>query len=351
MLRRVQNPASLPTLRPFVSLARFKLNSALPRSQNKRFWLRGHLGGAVADVFDDSKANWASEREELKSLLSEKEYDQARRTILNAHYTSPAITSAIWDGLQQLGFTEGRVLEPGCGSGNFMGVAPDRVEMTGIELDPLTAAIAQGLYPDTDVRAESFSETLIRPGQFDAYVAGGPRRMASLTFQINGTDLPFCQTKFKVQELLDSDKARMVPQLERLVRSLEDRPPKLEAAIKQHSKTIEQYEPQAKKTFEEKETLEAKKAALADVLKRIEGNQTVKAEAQTHETVAAAGTVAKETGETSMPHQTSESNGATRRLMSMNGAPRGQTHVHKPQDTPAHNWDAPTQKNHRGPER
>lgn len=225
----------------------------------------------------------------------------------------------------------------------------DRSEAEGKLRSILTGGRGQW---DFMVQDQTFANLVEVGGHsFDAYVAGGPRRMASLTFQINGTDLPFCQTKFKVQELLDSDKARMIPQLERLVRSLEDRPAKLEAAIEQHSKTIEQYEPQAKKTFEEKETLEAKKAALADVLKRIEGNQTVKAEAQTHETVAAAGTVAKGPGEKPMPHQTSESNGATRRLMSMNGAPRGQTHVHKPQDTPAHNWDTPTQKNHRGPER
>lgn len=81
--------------------------------------------GAIPAVFDDRDSTWVDERAVLKELLSETEYRQARRTVLNAHYTDPGYVAAIWQALTDLGFTSGRVLEPGCGSGTFLGLAPD----------------------------------------------------------------------------------------------------------------------------------------------------------------------------------------------------------------------------------
>ena len=94
--------------------------------------------------------------------------------MLNAHYTDAGLVSAIWDGLADLGFAGGRVLEPGCGSGNFISLAPESAEITGVELDPTTAAIAAALYPDADILAESFAETRARAGSFDAAVGNVP---------------------------------------------------------------------------------------------------------------------------------------------------------------------------------
>lgn len=130
--------------------------------------------GAVADVFDAAKDNWASERDQLRQLLTEDEWEAARATTLNAHFTSPAMVAEMWSSLSRLGIAEGRVLEPGCGSGNFIGSAPEGMDMVGVELDPVSAQIASHLYPNADVRNESFGKTLIRPNQFDAAIANVP---------------------------------------------------------------------------------------------------------------------------------------------------------------------------------
>ena len=130
--------------------------------------------GAVADVFDPRKENWAAERAELRDLLTEREYDAARRTTINAHFTDPALVREIWSGLSRLGFNGGRVLEPGAGAGTFIGLAPDNAEMLGIELDPITAQIARSLYPDADVRTESFADTKLPLEYVDAVVGNVP---------------------------------------------------------------------------------------------------------------------------------------------------------------------------------
>lgn len=126
-------------------------------------------------MFDEKHADWASERDELRNLLSEEEFAAARRGVLDAHYTNTDYVAPIWDALNRLGFDGGRVLEPGCGSGNFIGYAPTTAHMVGIELDPTTAAIAQALYPDDEIRAESFTETRLgAEGYFDAAVGNVP---------------------------------------------------------------------------------------------------------------------------------------------------------------------------------
>lgn len=130
--------------------------------------------GAVPDAFDESKANWARERAELKSLLSEDAYKEARRTTINAHYTDPAYVRETWRALEQLGFSGGRVLEPGVGAGTFVGMAPAGAEMVGVELDSTTAAITRGLYPHAEIRTESFAETRYPAGYFDAAIGNVP---------------------------------------------------------------------------------------------------------------------------------------------------------------------------------
>lgn len=117
---------------------------------------------------------YANAQERLKSLLSPAEYSAARRTVRNAHYTDAGYVSAIWDTMGRLGFHGGEVLEPGSGSGTFMGLAPDGAHVTGVELDPITAAISAALYPNHDVRTESFADTRVPDGTFDAVVGNVP---------------------------------------------------------------------------------------------------------------------------------------------------------------------------------
>jgi N12 class adenine-specific DNA methylase len=126
----------------------------------------------VPQLFD--KADWAAERAQLQEVLSEREYAAASRTTTNAYYTDAALVKEIWAAVDRLGFTGGEVLEPGSGAGTFIGFAPDNARMTGVELDPLTAAISRGIYPDATIRSESFADTPIKSSSFDLAVGNVP---------------------------------------------------------------------------------------------------------------------------------------------------------------------------------
>lgn len=130
--------------------------------------------GALSQVFDESRHQFDRDRQRLRAVLSEPEYAAARRTTVNAHYTDLDVATRMWATLRRLGLGEGEVLEPGCGSGVFLGLAPDQVRMTGVELDPVTAGIAARLYPDAQVRAESFADTRVQDGSFDAVIGNVP---------------------------------------------------------------------------------------------------------------------------------------------------------------------------------
>lgn len=138
----------------------------------------GRWGGwgasGLAQIFDENRREYEPERAELHELFTDAEYQAARRTTINAHYTDPRVVAQMWSALEELGFTGGRVLEPGSGLGNFIGTAPENTEMTGVELDPTTAAISQYLYPQADIRNESFATTNAPEGFFDAVIGNVP---------------------------------------------------------------------------------------------------------------------------------------------------------------------------------
>ncbi|MBO1756868.1 helicase-related protein [Allobranchiibius sp. CTAmp26] len=130
--------------------------------------------GAVPAVFDERDDRFAAQREQLSHLLDEQEWDAARRTTINAHYTNPTYVQAMWGGLGALGFTGGTVLEPGSGAGTFIGAAPDTARMVGVELDPVTASISAHLHPGATIRAESFADSPFPDGSFDAVIGNVP---------------------------------------------------------------------------------------------------------------------------------------------------------------------------------
>jgi len=130
--------------------------------------------GAVPEVFDPARQDLAWARAELATLLAPAELAAAARNTLNAHYTDADLVQAIWAGVQQLGFAGGRVLEPGCGSGNFIAFAPGSARVTGVELEPVTAQIAAALYPDAEIRNESFADTRCPEGSFDLAIGNVP---------------------------------------------------------------------------------------------------------------------------------------------------------------------------------
>ena len=133
--------------------------------------------GGLADAFDSSKANWADEYQELKSLLSPEEYASARESTLNAHYTSPVIIQAIYDAVGKMGFTKGNVLDPAAGIGNFYGCLPEGMQesrLYGAELDGLTGRIAKQLYPHADIKITGFENTSYPNDFFDVAVGNVP---------------------------------------------------------------------------------------------------------------------------------------------------------------------------------
>lgn len=133
--------------------------------------------GAIPQVFDPDDDRFAEPRAELRALLrTEDGWSQARRTTLNAHYTSASVIGAMWNAAEQLGATgDMTVLEPGCGSGNFIGFAPDSAQVTGVELDKTTAAIAEHLYgARATIHATGFEELRVEDGAFDLVIGNVP---------------------------------------------------------------------------------------------------------------------------------------------------------------------------------
>ena len=147
---------------------------ASPEQQDK---LSGYVGwGGIPEVFDENKPDWSKEYAELKALLTPEEYEAARGSTLNAHYTSPAVIRAIYEAVGGMGFEGGRILEPSMGVGNFFGLLPESMansRLYGVELDSITGRIAKQLYPEANITVAGF-ETTNRPGFFDLAVGNVP---------------------------------------------------------------------------------------------------------------------------------------------------------------------------------
>ncbi len=132
--------------------------------------------GGIPEAFDPGKPAWKQEYEQLKDLLTPQEYESAKSSTLNAHYTSPVIIKAMYDAVQSMGFKEGNILEPAMGTGNFFGVLPPEMEnsrLHGVELDSISGRIAQQLYPRAEIKVAGF-ETTDRKDSFDLVVGNVP---------------------------------------------------------------------------------------------------------------------------------------------------------------------------------
>lgn len=140
--------------------------------------LSGYTGwGAIPQAFDPRNDDWKNEYEKLKSVLDDAEYSEARRSTLNAHYTSPVVINAIYECLANIGFEKGKILEPAMGIGNFFGVMPESMrssELHGVELDDLTGRIAKQLYPGADIQIKGFEKATFENNSFDVVVGNVP---------------------------------------------------------------------------------------------------------------------------------------------------------------------------------
>ncbi|MBO6309844.1 MAG: DUF3848 domain-containing protein [Oribacterium sp.] len=169
--RYADNVAAIRTLKLIESEER----TATPEEQKI---LSKYTGwGAISQVFNSNNEKWSKEYEELRGLLTDAEYTAARKSTMNAHYTSPTVINAIYAGLEKLGFKSGRILEPAMGIGNFFGRLPETMansRLTGVELDSLTGRIAQQLYPNANIQIKGFEKTGFSDNSFDVAVGNVP---------------------------------------------------------------------------------------------------------------------------------------------------------------------------------
>lgn len=158
--------------------------------------------GGLADAF----ANYSINRE-LKEMLSEEEYNAAKRSTQNAHYTSLDVIEAMYKGLEHMGFTGGNLLEPSMGTGNFFGMLPKdiakKTKLYGVEMDSITGRIAQVLYSDADIKIAPYQDVRYNDGSFDVAVGNVP--FSSTTYPYKGEkhmlhDYFFVKTLDKVKD-------------------------------------------------------------------------------------------------------------------------------------------------------
>ena len=133
--------------------------------------------GGIPEAFDENNSSWTDEFLELSAALTPDEYESAKGSVLTAFYTPPAVISAIYKAMEQMGFREGNILEPSCGIGNFIGMLPESMreaKMYGVEIDKVSAGIAQQLYQKTSIAAQPFEEANVPDSFFDAIVGNVP---------------------------------------------------------------------------------------------------------------------------------------------------------------------------------
>ena len=133
--------------------------------------------GGIPEAFDERAGSWQSEYAMLKNILTPEEYAAARESTLTAFYTPSEVITAIYKAMEQMGFKEGNLLEPSCGIGNFIGMLPKSMEnakVYGVELDTVSAGIAQQLYQKSSIAAQGFEEVNVPDSFFDGVIGNVP---------------------------------------------------------------------------------------------------------------------------------------------------------------------------------
>lgn len=140
--------------------------------------LSGYVGwGGLSDAFDETKSSWSTEYLELKTVLTEEEYAAARQSTLTAFYTPPVVISAMYQALENMGLKSGNILEPSCGTGNFIGRKPESLsdcKVYGVEIDSISARIAQQLYQKSTIAAQGFEDADLPDSFFDVVIGNVP---------------------------------------------------------------------------------------------------------------------------------------------------------------------------------
>ena len=133
--------------------------------------------GGIPEAFDETNSSWSNEFKELIVALSPEEYAHAKESTLTAFYTPQNVIKAIYNAMEQFGFKNGNILEPSCGIGHFIGMLPDSMKeakIYGVELDTISAGIAQQLYQTSNIAAQGFEETNLPDSFFDGVIGNVP---------------------------------------------------------------------------------------------------------------------------------------------------------------------------------
>ena len=153
----------------------FEQRLATPEEQEV---LSRYVGwGSLPQAFEENNAAWADEFQELYETLSPEEYEAARASVLNAHYTSPTVIKAMYAAIEKMGFRTGNILEPSCGIGNFFGLLPESMtdsKLYGVELDSLTGRIAKQLYQNANIAIQGYEATSLPDSFFDVAIGNVP---------------------------------------------------------------------------------------------------------------------------------------------------------------------------------
>ncbi len=140
--------------------------------------LASYVGwGGLTDVFDESKDNWSEEYNELKEILTDEEYKSARASTLTAFYTPPVVINAIYDTLKSMGVEQANILEPSCGTGNFLGMLPQEMQSSklyGVELDSISGKIAKQLYQKANIKIQGYEKADLPDSFFDIAIGNVP---------------------------------------------------------------------------------------------------------------------------------------------------------------------------------
>ncbi|HGI3076518.1 TPA: SNF2-related protein [Streptococcus agalactiae] len=162
-------------------------------------------GGLANDFFDDYSPKFSKEREELKSLVTDKEYSDMKQSSLTAYYTDPALIRQMWDKLERDGFTGGKILDPSMGTGNFFAAMPkhlrEKSELYGVELDTITGAIAKHLHPNSHIEIKGFETVAFNDNSFDLVISNVP--FANIRIADNRYDKPYMIHDYFVKKSLD----------------------------------------------------------------------------------------------------------------------------------------------------
>jgi N12 class adenine-specific DNA methylase len=168
-----QNIAAIETLR------RIEETNRAATSAEQAVLVKYVGWGGMPQVFAEVPPNdWREEHAQVARLLTKEEFASARASTLNSHYTAPEVIRAMYAAVGRLGFHDGCILEPSCGLGHFIGLMPETMHtqspVTGIELDLITARLAQKLYPGADIRQGAYEDAQLSDGEFDLAVSNVP---------------------------------------------------------------------------------------------------------------------------------------------------------------------------------